>query len=89
LSRVPNLRTRGLRGGTLYWDAQFDDAALALAMARTAVAQGAVVLNHVRVTGLIKENGRVRGVEARARLPGRELRVKGKVVVNATGVFTD
>lgn len=87
--RVPNLRRRGLRGATLYWDAQFDDAALALAMARTAVAHGAVVLNHVRVTGLIKENGRVHGVEARVRLPGRELRVKGKVVVNATGVFTD
>lgn len=87
--RVPNLRRRGLHGATLYWDAQFDDAALALAMARTAVAHGAVVLNHVRVTGLIKENGRVRGVEARTRFHGRELRLKGKVVVNATGVFTD
>lgn len=89
LSRVPNLRTRRLRGGTLYWDAQFDDAALALAMARTAVAHGAVVLNHVRVTGLVKENGRIRGVEARTRFEGRELRLRSRVVVNATGVFTD
>jgi len=87
--RAPNLRKRGLHGSTLYWDAQFDDAALALAMARTAVAHGAVVLNHVRVTGLVKENGRVGGVEAKTRFRGREFRVKGRVVVNATGVFTD
>lgn len=87
--RVPNLRRKGLHGGTLYWDAQFDDAALALAMARTAVAQGAVVLNHVRVTGLIKEQGRVAGVEAKTRFKGRELALRSRVVVNATGVFTD
>jgi glycerol-3-phosphate dehydrogenase len=86
---VPNLRTRGLRGGTLYWDGQFDDAALALAMARTAVAHGAAVVNHVRVTGLVKENGRIRGVEAKTRFDGRELRLRSRVVVNATGVFTD
>lgn len=87
--RVPNLRRKGLHGGTLYWDAQFDDAALALAMARTAVAQGAVVLNHVRVTGLIKEGGRVAGVEAKTRFSGRELVLRSRVAVNATGVFTD
>jgi glycerol-3-phosphate dehydrogenase len=88
-SRIPNLRRRGLRGGTLYWDGQFDDAALALAMARTAVAHGAAVVNHVRVTGLVKENGRIRGVEAKTRFDGRELRLRSRVVVNATGVFTD
>lgn len=87
--RVPNLRRRGLHGGTLYWDGQFDDAALALAMARTAAAEGAVVLNHVRVVGLVKEGGKVAGVEARTRFEGRELRLRGRVVVNATGVFVD
>jgi len=89
MARVPNLRRRGLRGGTLYWDGQFDDAALALAMARTAVSLGAALCNHVRVTGLVKENGRVCGVEARTRFSGRELRIRGRVVVNATGVFAD
>lgn len=88
-SLVPNLRRKRLRGGTLYWDGQFDDAGLALAMARTAVSEGAVVLNHVRVCGLVKEQGRVCGVEARTRFDGRELTVRGRVVVNATGVFTD
>ncbi len=87
--RVSNLRRRGLHGGTLYWDGQFDDAALALAMARTAVAEGAAVLNHVRVVGLVKEGGRIVGVEARTRFEGTDLRLRARAVVNATGVFAD
>ena len=84
-----NLNQENLRGGTLYHDAQFDDARLAIAMAKTADAEGAVVLNHVRVTELIKENDMVRGVRARDRLSGDEIQIAGKMVINATGVFTD
>jgi glycerol-3-phosphate dehydrogenase len=89
LARLPNLRRRGLWGGTLYWDGQFDDAALVLAMARTATAHGAAVVNHARVVGLIKEGDRVAGAEVRTRFDGREFQVRAKAVVNATGVFTD
>jgi glycerol-3-phosphate dehydrogenase len=89
VKRIPNLRSRGLRGGTLYWDGQFDDARLALAMAKTAVKHGAAVVNHARVEELVKEGGRVTGVEATDRIGGDSFRVHAKVVVNATGVFTD
>ena len=40
MDAVPNLRTQALRGGVRYWDGQFDDARLALALARTAEAAG-------------------------------------------------
>ena len=89
MERVPNLRGDGLRGGTLYCDGQFDDARLAVAMAKTAVARGAAVVNHVKVIELIKENGRVAGVVASDRLDETEYRLEGKIVINATGVFTD
>ena len=89
LERIPNLRRTGLHGGTLYWDGQFDDARLAIAMARTAAEKGATVINHIKVGELIKENGRVRGVAAVDQQSGTEYRVTGKVVINATGVFTD
>jgi glycerol-3-phosphate dehydrogenase len=36
LRLLPNARPRGLKGGVKYWDGQFDDARLALALARTA-----------------------------------------------------
>ncbi len=89
LDRVPNLSPDGLRGGTLYWDGQFDDARLCVALARTAAARGAAVINHLKVAELIKENGRVRGVVALDQLSGKSHRARGRVVINATGVFTD
>lgn len=89
LARVENLRGEGLYGSTLYWDGQFDDARLAVAMARTAFENGAAVANYVRVERLIKENGKVVGVSARNCLGGAEFEIKAKVVINATGVFSD
>jgi len=89
LEVLPNLSSEGLRGGTLYWDGQFDDTRLLIALARTAVANGAAVVNHVKVTGLIKDEGKVTGVKAVEQISGNELALKGKVVVNATGAFTD
>lgn len=89
VSRIPNLRSRGLHSGTLYWDAQFDDARLAIAIARTAASRGATLLNHARVVELVKENGRVAGVVARDQFDGQPIRARGRVVVNATGVFAD
>lgn len=87
--QLPNLRTEGLFGGTLYWDAQFDDAGLAVAIARTADAKGATVLNHCRVNELFKEGGKVAGVVAEDRETKATYEARGRVVINATGVFTD
>ena len=56
---IPTVRTRGLSGGVKYWDGQFDDARLALAIARTAAARGAVLANYCAATGLMHDNGRV------------------------------
>src|SRR5688572_12358442 len=42
LALAPTLEGRGLRGGVLYHDAQFDDARLAIVIAMTAAAAGAV-----------------------------------------------
>jgi glycerol-3-phosphate dehydrogenase len=86
---VPTIAADGLRGGTLYHDAQFDDARLAIALAQTAAKLGAVVLNYVAVSALLKSGGRVNGVIARDAEAGREYELPAKVVINATGVFTD
>src|SRR3546814_11377961 len=45
-SCIPGVRAQGLKGGVKYWDGQFDDARLALALARTAAAQGALLINY-------------------------------------------
>lgn len=90
LERLPTLRTEGLRGGATYYDGQFDDARLLIHMVMTAFEQGATLLNYVQVTGVTKDNlGFVDGILARDVETGEELRASAKVVINATGAFTD
>jgi glycerol-3-phosphate dehydrogenase len=89
LERIPTIEPEGLRGGVIYYDGQFDDSRLAVTLARTADDLGAIVLNHVRVTGIGHENGLARAVMAQDALTGSDHRFRARVIVNATGVFTD
>ena len=87
--QFPMLKKEGLRGAVVYYDGQFDDARMNLAIVLTAAEQGAATANHVEVTGLTKENGKLSGVKLRDRLSDDEWDVSAKVVINATGPFTD
>lgn len=90
LRRIPTLKTEGLRGGAIYYDGQFDDARLLIHMAFTAFEQGATLLNYVEVTGFTKDSQDfVNGVMARDTETGEELRASARVVINATGAFSD
>ena len=89
LDRAPTLEPRGLRGSVLYQDAQFDDARLALALARTLVDLRGVAVNHAPVTALIKEQGKVSGAVVRDEETGAEHEIRARGVINATGVFSD
>lgn len=86
---APGLETRGLAGAVRYWDGQFDDARLALALARTAIARGAAVLNHCAAVGLLHEGGRIAGVLVEDRESGRRSELRSRCVINATGVWVD
>jgi glycerol-3-phosphate dehydrogenase len=86
---APGLDPTGLLGGVLYSDAQFDDARLAISLMRTAVAAGAVVLNHAPVVGLLKKRGRVAGAVVRDGVTHVGYEVRARCVVNATGIFGD
>src|SRR5690606_29204049 len=89
LSTLPGVQTKSLYGGVQYWDGQFDDARLAVTLARTAAREGALVLNYCGVTSLIHENGRVAGLRCRDAIDGGEYEVRARCVVNATGVWVD
>ncbi len=89
MQRFPMLREEGLRGGVVYHDGQFDDARMNVALALSAAERGAVVATHADVTGLRRENGRVRAALVRDTLGGDEVEVRARVVVNATGPFVD
>ncbi|MSR69719.1 MAG: glycerol-3-phosphate dehydrogenase/oxidase [Phycisphaerales bacterium] len=90
IAAIPSVSRDGLLGSVEYHDGQFDDARMALALARTAAELGAVVINQVRVNALRKDgNGRVCGVDATDVESGRALAMRATVVVNACGIFSD
>ena len=86
---LPTVRVEGLKGGVQYWDGQFNDARLALALARTAATRGALLVNYCAATGLLYEDGKISGLQAQDSLSGQSYRVRARCVVNAAGVWVD
>ncbi len=89
LHYLPTARPEGLQGGVKYWDGQFNDAKLAMALARTAAAHGALLVNYCRAAHLLYEDGKVSGLVCDDTLTGKQYAVKTRCVVNATGVWVD
>lgn len=91
LNKAPGTLAAHLVGGVQYWDGQFDDARLALALARTAASQGAMVVNHMPVTGLLTASGtgKVCGLTCTDSETGLQHSIKARCVVNAAGVWVD
>jgi glycerol-3-phosphate dehydrogenase len=89
LACLPTARAQGLKGGVKYWDGQFDDARLALALARTAAARGALLVNYCRATALRHENGKIVGVACKDSESGTSYDLQARCVINATGVWVD
>ncbi|NMM77133.1 glycerol-3-phosphate dehydrogenase/oxidase [Acidovorax sp. SRB_24] len=89
LQCLPTARAEGLKGGVKYWDGQFDDARLALALARTAASRGALLVNYCAAKELVHEDGRVAGVVCEDTETGQRHTLRARCVVNATGVWVD
>ena len=89
IEALPTVEQQGLKGGVIYHDGQFDDSRMAITLAHTAADYGATVLNYCKVTQLIKDGELINGVIAVNQETGEEMKIKSKVVINATGVFAD
>jgi glycerol-3-phosphate dehydrogenase len=90
IEMLPNVEENGLVNGVIYHDGQFDDSRLAVNLAQTAVENGACVLNYTKVVNLLKDNNnQIIGVQAVDQETGTNYIIKGAVVINATGVFTN
>jgi len=89
VERLPGVRERGLNGSVAYWDAQFDDALMCVALMQTAVALGAVAINYVGCTGLATDGRGVAAVHAQDAETGEAFRLRTRCVFNAAGVWVD
>lgn len=87
---LPTLKKESLKSGVSYFDGQFDDARLAINLAQTTEREGATPLNYMKVVGLLKdEQLRLTGVEVIDTITEKSYKIYAKVIVNATGIFTD
>jgi len=89
LAKIPSLEQEDLRGGTIYFDGQFDDSRLAITLARTCADHNGTLINYMPVTGMLKDGGTISGVEAVCSLTGKKHQIKAKGVINACGIFSD
>ncbi len=90
VEHLPTIRVKGLKGGVVYHDGQFDDSRLAVNLAQSCAENGGCPVNRMKVTGIIHNAcGIVSGVNVRDLMSGKEYEVKAKAVINATGIFVD
>ena len=96
LNLLPGINPKGLSGGIIYYDGQFDDARLAMNLANTAVKNNAVVLNYVEAVSLLKTKNSIAGKQDKVSgavvydaISDKTFEIKSKTVINATGVFAD
>jgi glycerol-3-phosphate dehydrogenase len=89
LQALPGIKPTHLTGGVRYMDGQFNDARLAVDLARTAASFGALMLNHCAVQQILQDDSQVCGVQVRDAETGREFKIQSRCVINATGVWVD
>ncbi len=89
LRAVPTISQQKLHGGVRYFDAQFDDARLAIALMKTLHKLGGLAINYMPVTGFVKTAEKINAVQARDEFSSESFTFKAKAVINATGVWVD
>ena len=90
IRHIPTIDQKELAGGVIYFDGQFDDARMAISLAKTAAHSDGVLLNYMKVEKIMKnKEGIIEGVVALDLETQEKYQVHSKVVINATGVFAD
>lgn len=88
-THLPTMPRERLASAYLYYDAEADDARLCIEVLRTAGDFGAIVANRCEVTAITASEDRVHTVKVRDTISGTDITVRSRVVVNATGVWSD
>lgn len=90
INKIPNIEQKNLVGGIRYFDGQFDDSEMCLALVRTALKYGATVANHMSMENFIYDkNNKISGVRLYDCFLNSHYNVSSKCVINATGVYAE
>lgn len=89
LKALPQANPDALKGGVKYWDGQFNDARLAITLAKSAALAGALLVNYCKATNLTFDAGRVSGLVCEDTETGQSYTLRARCVINAAGVWVD
>jgi len=90
LAEEPGLKVKGLQGSYVYSDCAIPlTERLNWETALSAAEAGATVINHAKVTNVLREGNRVTGVEVQDEISGEVLQARARLVVNAAGHWVD
>ena len=89
LQKVPGLESQDLLRGISFQDAITDDSRLVMAVLGEAISDGAAPVNYCPVQDFFMDGDQVYGVQALDRVSNTYLDIRGKVVINASGVWAD
>lgn len=89
LKREPLLKKDGLEAGIVYWEYRSDDARLVIEVAKTAVEDGATLMNYCELSGFVYEEGHIAGGEMTDLKTGETFLVRAKRTINAAGPWVD
>jgi glycerol-3-phosphate dehydrogenase len=87
---LPGINEKGLKGGVLYHDGQFDDSRLAIDILHSVFEQGGFAINYFPAIAVLKDiSGKINGISARDDINSKVYQIKSRIVINATGVWVD
>lgn len=89
LEREPLIKKEGLQGAGVYLDYRNNDSRLVIDNIKRAVADGALAVSKIKVTGFLFEGTTIVGVKARDELTGEVIEIHAKYVVNTSGAWAD
>lgn len=86
---LPDLDSEPLSGASWFSDALVDDSRLVMRVLQEAQTDGAVAVNYLRATELLRAGDQVTGAKLQCALSGQSLELKAKLTITATGAWTD
>ncbi len=93
LEKTPNIKSDDLRHSLYYWDGIMDDARFTLETILSAQENGALCINYVKADSFnlekFEQDEIVKGVNVTDLISGKSFSIKGKIIINSTGPWTD
>ncbi len=89
IKNLPELKQNGLKGSVLYYDCRVNDARLVINNIMSGISNNGLAMNYCEAVEIGKKDGSISSVIAKDRLNGQSFQIPCKVIISATGPWTN